>query len=380
MNFIVFDVRLPWIYPLAVELGKLGCVVGVNLVTFRSSKSSITKPYPDSEFWVKQKIWRYSLSFRGKLSCISSPLIWRRCYALMQSMYRETGEWPYVINPYPAFLNFLRYAQPSRLIYLNYDDYFVGSYKAGQDVHAKEKELVEYSEIILCSSIYRAKMLKMHFPLKKDQIFHFPHGVSEAFIGRQQELDRQQLLSVCIVGTLSARYDWKVIYQVICRLPHITFSFWGDFERGKQVDNRQDWEKFQYKVLALSNVRHIQGVKYFETRNIYHKHAINWMPYKPDLLFVQSACPLKLMDGIASGRPVLSSNIPEAALYPEWVHIYNTAEEAAALILKLIHAGMDGQIKQKQQIEFAMQNTWSARCANLQKILSTISQPATDCC
>lgn len=38
------------------------------------------------------------------------------------------------------------------------------------------------------------------------------------------------------------------------------------------------------------------------------------------------------MDGIASVRPILSTDIPECRLYPDWITIFDLIEDTIALI------------------------------------------------
>ncbi|MEB3310430.1 MAG: hypothetical protein VKJ02_09365 [Snowella sp.] len=48
--------------------------------------------------------------------------------------------------------------------------------------------------------------------------------------------------------------------------------------------------------------------------------------------FNQADCPTKFMDGIASVRPILSTDIPECRLYPDWITIFDLIEDTIALI------------------------------------------------
>jgi hypothetical protein len=84
------------------------------------------------------------------------------------------------------------------------------------------------------------------------------------------------------------------------------------------------------------------------------------------------------MDGIASGRPVLSTDIPECRLYPDWIRVFHSVTEAIALLRQQLHeaATFTGQEKQRQQNQFALQQTWQHRAKTL---VSLLSQPSEMC-
>ena len=104
------------------------------------------------------------------------------------------------------------------------------------------------------------------------------------------------------------------------------------------------------------------------------------MPYAPDLPFNRSCSPLKLFPGLASGQPVISSDIPECRLYPEWVSIYKNVDEAVALITNAIKTAESPESRQRRykQIEFACKNTWADRAKRLVEILERESTAAMD--
>ena len=73
------------------------------------------------------------------------------------------------------------------------------------------------------------------------------------------------------------------------------------------------------------------------------------------------------MDGIASGRPVISTDIPECNLYPDWIEIVRSPESAAVAIRQhLSRSGTPAAIaKSTRQLEFVRQQTWQVRARTL---------------
>jgi hypothetical protein len=103
----------------------------------------------------------------------------------------------------------------------------------------------------------------------------------------------------------------------------------------------------------------------------YWSFGVNWIPYATDHPFNEASCPTKIMDGLASGRPILSTAIPECLLYPDWITIARSASEAAHEIKTLIDCQFQEEPRQhaRQQVEFAGTQTWSTRGGQLVDLL-----------
>ncbi len=104
---------------------------------------------------------------------------------------------------------------------------------------------------------------------------------------------------------------------------------------------------------------------------IYWSFAVNWIPYIVEHPFNQAACPTKIMDGIASGNPILSTDIPECCLYPDWISIFHSSEDAIALIHQQLAFSSKPQAYEKslKQLEFARQHTWQKRANTFENLL-----------
>ena len=82
------------------------------------------------------------------------------------------------------------------------------------------------------------------------------------------------------------------------------------------------------------------------------------------------------MDGLASGRPMLSTDVPECRLYPEWISIIGSAEEAATQIRKMLAATPSAAAREisRRQVEFVRErHTWTRRAELLESWLPQIA-------
>lgn len=368
-SFIIFGgAELPWIYPLGVELSRLG---PTTLIRLGASLPLIRRrpvwPFDDSTENLERLSWNYPPGFNGKLARIFTRAIRARLNRIILHHKNSLGELPFIITPYPTFLPYLEDLDASRLIYLNYDDLSVDLGPAGYTHMPEEGTIACRANTILCSSQYQTVQFCDRFKDKSHSIFHMPHGVNELFIN-PEPLCSPNLNTVCSIGYLSSRYDWKLIHDVIIRLPDVQFLFVGDIvTKGQGVE----WLQWLNATLKLTNVLHITGLPHRETVKYFWRSSVNWMPYKADLRFVKASCPLKLMDGLASGRPIISADVPECRLYPDWVSIYNDCNEAVDMLrIALEKLGSPGAIALTlRQIEFARDNTWASRAAAIGSIL-----------
>jgi hypothetical protein len=107
----------------------------------------------------------------------------------------------------------------------------------------------------------------------------------------------------------------------------------------------------------------------------YWSAALNWIPYDVQHPFNTASCPTKIMDGLASGRPLLSTAVPECLLYPEYITVFRSPEEAKTLIAQYLESSAQGEwIKRRaSQIAFARRHLWSERAATLSTWLQSLS-------
>ena len=306
----------------------------------------------------------------GKLSFFFARTIRRRLDRLVRGVEHRHGVAPYVITTHPRFERYTSGVEKKKLVYLNYDDYATYT-KAGSHIeNPLEPLLVARAGTVLCSSRYQRDRFAQRFPEKADAFWHLPHGVHETSLNPAPG-DAPLKDTVCVVGALTARYDWALIEEVVDRLPAVEFSFCGEIGLGHIAMEREGWQAHMRTVLEHPNVNHIRSFEPGVTSNIFWNSAVNWIPYDPDLPFVKACCPVKLGNGLASGRPVISADVPECRLYPEWVGIHTGADEAVARISEALHTAGSSAARERshEQVEFASKNVWTARAEQLIEIV-----------
>ncbi|MBU2538857.1 MAG: hypothetical protein KKH22_10500 [Proteobacteria bacterium] len=372
--FITFEAELPWIYPLVYELGSFGPSMAISLgaSSLFLRRRSMSWPYVYSGDRTKKELWTYPPGFNRRLGFFFDRPIRAKLNKHIRRLYEQTGKKPYVILPNPRLFQYVRDVDPAQLIYLNYDDYSVDFSTGVRLDNPAEDALIHKARMVLCASDFQMNRFKERFPSQKSKVFHFPHGVHSNFINPLPGKSPKGH-SVCVVGWLGSRYDWRLIKEVVTKLKGVTFYFVGEIRRDTFVGELEFLFKYLEDVLSCKNAIHVPGVKHENTKEYYWKSSINWMPYKIDMPFVKASCPLKISDGLASGRQVVSADVPECRLYPEWISIYHDSIEAVSVIRNALNRSASSKEGERslRQISFAAANTWGQRASWLHSTLET---------
>ena len=305
--------------------------------------------------------------YAGQLEWLFRPYLQRQIQRWCHKLQKSTGSHPCVVCPYPYLAPWVRNIPAEKLVYYTYDDYVLFWADRKERILQQEAELVERASLTLCASQFQVESLKKRYPEKAERIRHYPHGVVDAYLNPMLS-NPPMPMTVGYVGNLIERVDWRLAYQIVRGCPEITFVFVGGLEGGI---GGQDWQVDRELVLKLPNVRHIGKVPQEQVAQYYWSFAVSWIPYDVTLPFNQACSPTKIMDSIASANPVLSTDVPECRLYPEWITIFNSAEEAIAQIRRLMTQGGTPEAREKRfrQLEFALKHTWSSRAQTLENWL-----------
>jgi hypothetical protein len=273
------------------------------------------------------------------------------------------GRDPYVICPFPYLAPWLRYVPDDRLIYYNLDEYTLYDPSRSERIRSQEDELITRASCVLCLARYQVEALQARHPALAEKIVHFPLGAQPSYILSDTSI-APVANTVGYVGNLSDRVDWTLVAEVADRCPQATFIFVGSLDTGVQ---RLNWQKTRAYVFSRPNVRHVGEVAQANVGQHYWSFAASWMPYDICHPFNLASCPTKIMDGLASGRPFISTAIPEAELYPNMIHIARSADEAINLIAGILMGRTVHDTR--KQLDFARQHTWLHRAAELRRLL-----------
>lgn len=368
LSFLFLGANSPWTYGLAEALAQHYHTHAVQFYDWRTyyllrpTWSSRTPPP-----LLQRSMQTLPSGYAGRLEKLFRFYLQKIVQRWCQQLERVSGEHPWVIASEPYFTPWVRKLPSEKLIYYNFDNYVLYRPNREQNILEQERELIERAFITLCASKSQLSTLQKLHPQRAYHIHHYPHGCADTYLNSRLE-NSPEAMTVGYVGNLGDRLDWQLIHQIVKACPEITFIFVG----GLDGFGDQDWVTTREAVLTLPNVRRIGKVPPDQVVQYYWSFAVSWIPYVVDHPFNQAACPTKIMDGIASGRSLLSTDLVECRLYPEWITIFHSVEQAIALIFKQLSLSQKSEAfdKSTKQLEFARQHTWQMRVHLLESWLT----------
>ncbi|WP_435006911.1 glycosyltransferase [Tundrisphaera lichenicola] len=275
--------------------------------------------------------------------------------------HREAGGDPLaLVLTYPFYIHLARMVLPDRLVYLAVDDYRLYWPKSAELVTTLEHKTVREADLTACTSMVRAEELRKAVPEAADRIVHLPHGAPSSSIpDRPRDLpddppaDLAHLPRPLIgyIGTLEDRVDWALMLRIARSNPAASIVLVGRIGR----DDGSPWQEERSRCLALPNVHPI-GWRPQSTIDSYNRSFdVGLIPYRVDHPFNQACCPTKIMDYMAAGRPVVSTDLPECRLYPHLFDVVAPGDFVEALESRIAQGPDDGRAAAR--LSFARENS-----------------------
>jgi glycosyltransferase involved in cell wall biosynthesis len=220
-----------------------------------------------------------------------------------------------------------------------------------------------------------------HFLLKKvDLVFTHSEGLSQLY----SNLTRRKITLVPSAADVSFFQSVSSIDPLISFLPHPRLGVVGT------LDGRLDVELLEGIVrnhpawhLVLIGPQHPERVNFGTLNNLSNVHFLGPQPYEklPSLLngldiflipYILNAMtvyisPIKLYEYLATGKPIISTCLPEVEKYRDFVRIGTNYHEFTNHIQAALE-DTDNQVKARRN--FARQHSWEARLDIMLKIIA----------
>jgi glycosyltransferase involved in cell wall biosynthesis len=374
MSFLFLSVNTRWVYALAEALARDYTAHMVKLYDWLTYvQHRPTWPDRDPEADIERTLRVLPTGFAGRLEWLSRPLMRTMIDRWRTQLRERTGTEPYVVVPYPYLAPWVRTVPGRRLIYYNLDAYVQYQPARAERIRAHEAELVERAGLTICLAQRQVEALQRRHPSHAGRIQHFPLGVLDMFLNPDPSSINGSASDVGYVGTLGERVDWRFVREVAEECSGLTFRFAGGLDDASRWHDRPAWKEARSQAFSLPNVEHVGRIPQEEVTEVYWSSAVNWIPYDTDHPFNEASCPTKIMDGLASGRPLVSTAVPECTLYPRWIDVVGSVSEAVTALRKHVEALSDHN--PNEQVRFASQQTWDHRAETLCELLQR--EPST---
>ena len=211
-------------------------------------------------------------------------------------------------------------------------------------MRALERRAARESDVTICVSRLRTEALRAAVPEAAGRIHHLPHGAPSATIAAApwerpapppDDLAALPAPRLGYVGTLDDRVDWRLLTDLSTAFPRASLVLIGK----PGPDGPEPWQANRARCLARPNV-HLLGWRPQETIHAYNRaFDACLIPYLVEHPFNQACNPTKIMDYMGSGRPIVSTALPECRLYSS---LFDVAETTAAFI-EAVRAILDSQ-------------------------------------
>ena len=271
---------------------------------------------------------------------------------------------------YPHYLYLRDQVEPDALIYYNMDDYALYWAAHGDSIRALERRAVAEADLSVFCARVRAETLRAEVPSAASRVIHLPHGAPAQAIGAAPQhrpgpppADLAPLPSprLGFVGSLEDRLDWPLLERVARAFPGGSVALIG---REPAPAPEAEWYRSYQRVIELPNVHRLGWKTQAEIGAYNAAFDVCLIPYDVDHPFNRAACPTKIMDYMATSRPVVASALPECRLYG---HLFDVAEDAPAFveaIRKIVESGSDDG-RARARWEAARAWTWERASASL---------------
>lgn len=278
-------------------------------------------------------------------------------YKSIRSAMGEMGmERPVVINAFNPFLGvFLaRQFEEKALLYYCYDEISAAKW-AGRHGARLEHRLMQEADAVITSSAPLFMAKKVHarrsFLVKNGVDFDLFNRTSSGSATPQSSL-------VGYLGSLDERIDFDLLEKAIKALPHRNFRFVGRVNSPKAD-----------RLRKYSNVE-IMGPQDPSTLPDWvASFDVCMIPFLKNEL-TAGIYPLKINEYFAAGKPVVTTSFGDLSDFEHLADVAGSDEDFIAKIEDHLREGDDG--RSEKRIEFASQNSWTARAEKMTKAINEV--------
>ena len=308
--------------------------------------------------WPKFKAWsRWSI---------------RRHYArLTKSITTLAGTPKIFLLFHPNFLPYAEAANGALVIYHAFDAFAMTPGWRDDDT-MNEKALVERADLILATSPAIKRKLPQPGPEKSIELHNgvdfeqFASGPSAPVPIDLREIPGPR---IGFVGRITPKVDFELVAEIAERQPGWNWVFVGPV--AISPDSADERQIVARRGLARCRERpniHFLGQKHHTELPAYMANMdVNVISNRIGGGWWEAAYPLKIHEYLATGRPVVSSDLETVRQFEDVVEIAHSVDDWIRAIGRAIAGGGVGTAEQR--IEIARQNSWDIRVDQLERIL-----------
>ena len=248
---------------------------------------------------------------------------------------------------YPHYLYLRDLVRPDAFLYYNMDDYGLYWRSRRLAIRELERQVVREADLSIFCAKVRAEELTAAVPEARERVVHLPHGAPASAIGPApqhgpaappDDLRALPRPLLGFVGSLGDRLDWPLVEHIAQEVPQGSVVLVGQEPEPRP---QEDWYRDYLRATGLANVHRIGWRSQAELSRYNSAFDVCLIPYRVDHPFNHAACPTKVMDYMATSRPVVTTALPECALYANLFHVAETPAAFVAAIRDVVARGSD---------------------------------------
>ncbi|MFE7060650.1 glycosyltransferase [Sutcliffiella sp. NPDC057660] len=262
----------------------------------------------------------------------------------------------------PNSVDTLEYIDFDKIIYDCVDDHAAFTGLINEDVVLKmEEELSKSSHALVATAKQlvedRKNWGEFHLVPNGTEYEHFQPAEKKGNLLCPHDLPDTNKPILGFVGGISDWIDLKSIEEVAKRMPEIQVIMIGPVDT--DVEN----------LKKLPNVTFLGPKQYTELPRYIQYFDVCLIPFKINKL-TASVNPIKLYEYLSTGKPVVSTPLPEVVVYNDVVHIGNNVEELVQAIRISLTPEENTEEKRNQRQQVAQENSWDSRWEKVMKLIN----------
>ncbi len=228
-----------------------------------------------------------------------------------------------------------------------------------------EKNILEKANIIIVSS--RA-LLEKHSGVYPNT-FYLPHGIDfpdNKPMVRETSSTNLKSPIIGFIGNICKRLDYRLIYKMITTYPDYSFVFAGPYAEsllGEGLDNSQ-----LTMLKSFNNVSLTGEIPKDLIDSYIAEFDICIIPYDTDLENIKYCNPIKTLQYLRCGKPIVSTSFPEINIIKDLAYVAKSADE----FIELINYALKNETESKRyaRINFAKKQSWASRLSRLEVLVN----------
>lgn len=162
------------------------------------------------------------------------------------------------------------------------------------------------------------------------------------------------------LGSVMYWLDFDLLRSLATQRPDWSFAFVGPVGKAPELDK-----------IKLPNVHLLGRQPYDQVPAFVKGFDVCLNPYRMDDV-AENCSPLKLYEYLASGRPVVSVDMPEARKFTNVVGIGRTKDEMLACIEEALKPEANAPHAVQRRLDAAAPHSWDARFASTERVLEEL--------